>query len=235
MGSELFNSIGRRKAKTTRQRFTVPLSILAHGLILAGVIVVPLVAMGTVPLPLTSMRFVAVVHTPPVPPPLPALPVITPRVTSVDLNPDVAPTAAPDRVLDEIPPSMPALVDGIRDAVPVPSSGGGSRLDAPPPPAAVAPAGPVRVGGKIGPPRRVHDVPLTYPPIARAARVEGVVELDAVIAKDGTIKDVIVRTGHPMLDQAAVAAVRQWRYSPPTLNGEPVEVVMLVRVEFRLR
>jgi len=78
------------------------------------------------------------------------------------------------------------------------------------------------------------DVAPTYPPLARAAGVEGVVILEAVIAEDGSVRDVRVLRSNPLLEAAALEAVRQWRFSPTLLNGEPVPVVMTVTVAFRL-
>jgi periplasmic protein TonB len=78
----------------------------------------------------------------------------------------------------------------------------------------------------------LSKVPPDYPPIARAARIEGVVMLKAIIAKDGTIQNLQVLSGHPMLAPAAVAAVKQWRYRPYLLNGQPVEVETTVQVIF---
>jgi len=96
------------------------------------------------------------------------------------------------------------------------------------------PTGPVRVGGKIHPPAKLNNVAPTYPPVARQARVEGVVILEATISPDGRVTDVKVLRGIPLLDNSAIEAVRQWRYSPTLLNGVPVPVVMTVTVNFRL-
>jgi periplasmic protein TonB len=74
----------------------------------------------------------------------------------------------------------------------------------------------------------------TYPPLARSARIQGIVVLQAVISKQGTIENVTVLTGHPMLVPAAIAAVRQWRYRPYILNSEPVEVETQITVNFSL-
>lgn len=79
--------------------------------------------------------------------------------------------------------------------------------------------------------RKVQPV---YPPLARAARIQGVVLLQAMIGKDGTIENLHVLSGHPMLAAAAIEAVRQWRYRPYILNGEPVEVETQVTVSFSL-
>jgi protein TonB len=80
----------------------------------------------------------------------------------------------------------------------------------------------------------IHKVEPVYPPLARAARIQGAVELQAVIGKDGHIERLQVLRGHPMLVKAAVDAVQQWRYRPYILNGEPVEVETHVTVNFSL-
>jgi len=80
----------------------------------------------------------------------------------------------------------------------------------------------------------IHDVKPVYPPIAKAARVSGSVVLQATISKDGSIENLRVVNGHPMLVQAALDAVKQWRYKPYVLNGEPVEVETQITVNFTL-
>lgn len=80
----------------------------------------------------------------------------------------------------------------------------------------------------------LHRVQPVYPPLARQARVQGSVELRAIISKTGTIKDLIVVRGHPFLAPAAVEAVRQWRYRPYVLNNEPIEVETDITVNFLL-
>jgi periplasmic protein TonB len=80
----------------------------------------------------------------------------------------------------------------------------------------------------------IYRVQPTYPPLARQARVQGAVELRAIVSKSGTIENLVVVRGHPMLAAAAVDAVRQWRYRPYLLNNEPVEVETEVTVNFFL-
>jgi len=92
----------------------------------------------------------------------------------------------------------------------------------------------VRVGGNVQPPAPVSTPQPAYPPLARAARIEGVVQLEAVIGTDGRIHGLRVVQGHPLLAEAAVEAVRRWIYRPPSLNGDPVEMVMYVDVRFSL-
>ena len=94
---------------------------------------------------------------------------------------------------------------------------------------------PARVGGNISPPTKTRDVSPVYPEVARAARVEGVVILEATIGPTGAVTDVNVLRSVPLLDEAAVAAVRQWQYTPTLLNGVPVPVIMTVTVNFSLR
>lgn len=111
------------------------------------------------------------------------------------------------------------------------------------PPRALASATPPRSGDNTGGdalpadaqrPKKIADVRPVYPSLALAARVQGVVRIEAIIRKDGTVKEAKVVRSVPLLDQAALAAVRQWRYAPTIVNGEPVEVVVTVTVNFSL-
>lgn len=81
----------------------------------------------------------------------------------------------------------------------------------------------------------VHQVPPVYPPGALARRIEGAVNLEVSIAEDGSIASVKVLRGQPLLAEAAVTAVRQWRYTPPLLNGKPIAVQKEITVDFKLR
>jgi protein TonB len=80
----------------------------------------------------------------------------------------------------------------------------------------------------------IRKVQPAYPALARSARVQGIVVLQAMISKQGTIENLRILTGHPMLAPAAIEAVRQWRYRPYILNGEPVEVETQITVNFAL-
>ena len=101
------------------------------------------------------------------------------------------------------------------------------------PPAAQTPA-PVRVGGAIRPPMKTKHVNPIYPREAQAGRVQGIVILETVIGVDGTVRDAKVLRSVPLLDAAAVDAVRQWEFEPTQVNGVPVPVVMTVTVNFIL-
>ena len=96
-----------------------------------------------------------------------------------------------------------------------------------------AKAAAIRVGGKIKPPIKMNDVAPVYPAIARNAGVAGVVIIEATIGPDGKVIDAKVLRSVPLLDQAALDAVRQWEYAPTLLNGVPVPVVMTVTINFK--
>jgi periplasmic protein TonB len=92
----------------------------------------------------------------------------------------------------------------------------------------------IRVAARVVEANLIHDVAPTYPPEAGRARIEGTVVLLAVIGKDGRVQDVRVDSGLPLLAQAAIDAVKQWRYRPYLVNGEPVEVDSRITINFTL-
>jgi protein TonB len=174
---------------------------------------------------------------PPPPPPPAASP--TSRVQPTPS--DVAPVSyePPEGIHDEVdppPPSTPTI--GVVGSTGPGELGGlGNRTDYTPAPPPVQPqpiTGPLRVGGKIREPRRVSSVAPVYPAIARQVRVQGTVVIQAVIGVDGEVRDTKILNSVPLLDQAALDAVRQWRYQPTLLNGTPVAVIMTVSVRFTL-
>ena len=93
---------------------------------------------------------------------------------------------------------------------------------------------PIRIAGNVTQAKLLHRVDAVYPPIAKAANVQGTVVLRAIIAKDGTVKQLELISGPPMLTDAAMDAVRQWTYQPTRLYGEPVEVETTVSITFTL-
>jgi protein TonB len=119
----------------------------------------------------------------------------------------------------------PGVLNGIASL-----DGGGTRPVLATPP---APARPIRVS-HMDPGSLIYQVQPVYPPMARAARIEGPVVLAALISKDGTIENLRVVTGRPMLVSSAVEAVSKWRYRPYILNSEPVEVETQITVNFLL-
>ncbi len=152
---------------------------------------------------------------------------------------------------DELPPPAAAagVVGGVPGGVPGGTMGGviggiiGSVPAAappPPPPPKVEekpkPVVPqrIRVGGNVQSAKLVRQPKPVYPPLARQARIQGTVRFSAIIGKDGTIQNLQLVSGHPLLVQSATDAVKQWVYQPTQLNGEPVEVITQIDVNFTL-
>lgn len=114
-------------------------------------------------------------------------------------------------------------------------------LPLPPPPIvakkpeAAIPDVPVAIVSEIQAAKLIRKVTPAYPEMAKRANISGVVEIEAIIAKDGTMRSLRVLRGHPLLINAAVEAVKQWRYRPTLLQGQPVEVITRIEVNFRLR
>ena len=107
---------------------------------------------------------------------------------------------------------------------------GGLPSDAPPPPAKV-----VRIGGQIAQPKLIRQVKPVYPDLAVQSRVSALVILEAEVDTRGYVKTVKVLRGHPLFDDAAMEAVKQWRYQPLLLNGEPTGFILTVTVNFNLQ
>ena len=94
---------------------------------------------------------------------------------------------------------------------------------------------PVRLGGEIKPPKKLYDVKPVYPPIARASRVQGVVIVEAVLDATGRVAAVRVLRSIPLLDEAALDAVKQWQFEPALVDGQPRAVLMTTTVNFKLQ
>ena len=153
-------------------------------------------------------------------------------------SPNAAPLVPPSGVSEETgreqrdPSPLVGLVAGNEGGPPSSLVDGfGAMATAPPPP---PPVTPIRLHSGMKAPVKIADVAPTYPMIARSARVQGVVILEAVLDASGSVESVRVLRSIPLLDQAALDAVRQWRFTPALLNGEPVPVVMTVTVNFTL-
>jgi protein TonB len=212
---------------------TFVLSLVLHVLLVGGFTVTRIMAASDLPDPPRPITFVIVrPEFPDVPPPRPrAEPSPTPAV-----NPNAAPVQEPEFLRPELPDRPD---DSLLRADVVFGAGSAdinAIPDAPPPPPArtVESLPPMRVGGIIRQPQKTHHVAPVYPEIARSARVSGLVILEAILAEDGTVRDLRVLRSVPLLDAAAIAAVREWRFTPTLLNGTPVAVVMTVTVAFNL-
>lgn len=99
---------------------------------------------------------------------------------------------------------------------------------------ALGKSAPMRVGGRLKPPRAIVQPPPEYPPLARQARIEGQVQIDAVLDEQGNVIEMKVVSGPLLLYQAALGALKQWKYQPTYLNDQPIAVQMLVTVTFVL-
>lgn len=236
MPRDLFEDVSDPSVRVGSQsRYSVPLSMLAHLVGLVAVLIVPLMATGALPSP----RSIPIVLVTPTEPDLPSPPPqrITPPVQRTPVAPDAAPVDVPQAITPEtgLEVDVERHVPSIEGALPGAVTEGLSTVLAEPPPPPARPTEPVRPGGKISTPTKLRDVAPIYPPLAQAARVQGVVILEAVIGEDGRVRDARVLQSIPLLDQAALAAVRRWEYSPTRLNGVPVAVVMTVTVKFALR
>ncbi len=148
---------------------------------------------------------------------------------------------APDPNALISPFASPPDVTGIPFGLPAGFGPGGSdtfvmgdNFAPPPPDTAPVQTEPYQVGGHVLAPRLIHQTQPVYPPLARQARIQGTVHLEAVITRHGAISRFRAVSGHPLLVQAALAAVEQWRYEPALLNGTPVDVITTVEVNFRL-
>ena len=115
-----------------------------------------------------------------------------------------------------------------------PSTRTATAVAPPPPPPPPAPPGTIRVGGNVMQSKLISQPHPVYPPEAKQARIQGVVKLNATIAKDGTVQRLEVMSGHPLLIPAALDAVKQWVYQPTLLNGQPVEIQTEIDVNFTL-
>jgi protein TonB len=215
--------------------YTIVVSICAHVAALIVLVAVPLVAMDAVPIAHRVSEFVraAAVQPPEVPPP----PSTRPPVTS-DVVIDAAPTQAPPRIDPEVvQPGPPGSFGDVAGGIPNGVDGALPMLNILPPPAPPARRDPVPVpvGGNIRPPAKIKHVAPVYPTLAQSVKKEGTVILEAVINEKGEVSQVRVLRSVELLDGAAMDAVRQWRFTPTLLNGQPVPVVMTVTVTFQLK
>ncbi|HUI42740.1 MAG TPA: TonB family protein [Terriglobia bacterium] len=224
------------------KRATMPIAYMFEAVLISVVLIYPL--MYTQTLPQAQLMTMLMAPPPPPPPPPPAAPapkVIIHRVSTEDLL--RAPTVIPktiQQVRDQpAPPQSAGVVGGVPGGVPGGSMGGviGGMIGAPPPPPPPKPATPKRItiGGQVEAAKCIFEPQPEYPQIAKMARVQGTVRLAAVISEGGTIQELRVISGPPLLVNSAMEAVRRWRYQPTLLNGEPVQVDTEIDVNFTLQ
>jgi periplasmic protein TonB len=214
--------------------------------VLIGVLVlIPLLHVQALPAKAIVTLLVAPAPPPPPPPPAPHHARVVQELQSeiTDTGQLRMPIRIPKRIAmlkDITPPSMaPAggVIGGVPGGVPGGVIGGiiGSMPRSaffPPPKPTVPKLIRVSQGVTLG--RLVYRVQPVYPEIARIAHVQGTVQLQAIIARNGSVQDLQAMSGNPMLIPAAIEAVKQWRFKPYLLNGQPVKVETEVRVVFAL-
>ena len=234
-----------RKQKVGIQRvLTLPVSIGIHVVVVVAVVVG---AIWSVEFPLNSPAQVAqysVASAPPPPPPPPpppkaATPTQVVKPVVVPTNQETAPTLVPEKVQPvaaaPADAGVPGGVEGgVEGGVPGGVLGGvigGVITEAPPP----KPEAPLRVGGDVKAPIVINRVEPQYPEVARKARISGIVIVECTISKAGDVTDIHVLKPLPFgLDNAAVEAVKRWKFKPGTLNGQPVDVIFNLTVNFKL-
>ncbi len=233
MPRDLFGDVTRPSISVGgRKWYTLPVSLLSHSLIVALVVAAPILAPAILPLIAQDMGDIVIITVPKPPPP----PTLRPASAQPVASTNAAPITAPDAITRET-----GLEAGFEDAASLSIIGGDIAGDIthgvvePPPLPPPAVQKPLRVGGAIRTPVKVRDVAPVYPPIAQAARVQGIVILEATIGADGRVANARVLRSVSLLDHAALEAVRQWEFTPTLLNGAPVPVVMTVTVSFVLR
>src|SRR5437660_9424033 len=232
------------KLKTARG-WTSVVSFLIQFMIIGVMVLIPLIFTEALPKSI-QLGFLVAPPPPPPPPPPAAAPVKIVKVIQTDIvNGQLrTPTKIPQKVQmikeEEAPPPVMAatgVVGGVPGGVPGGSMGGvigGIISSTPMAVPKVATPQRVRVSQGVSQGLLIRKVQPTYPPLARQARIQGQVMLQALISKDGSIENLRLISGHPMLAPAALEAVKQWKYKPYMLNGEPVEVETTVQVNFTL-
>ena len=222
----------------SHQGRSVAATIVIEAIAIGGIVIVPMMAAQILPAPPSVLAYVAAEPPPPPPPPPPTKAAPPPETPPTDT--DTAPTTEPETIKPEPPidpgfdqpdpligPGIVAGPEGRVDAPPLPPP--------PPPPPPPAPQTPLRVGGEIRAPLKTKHVSPMYPPIARSAGIQGIVIIEAVIGVTGDVREARVLRSQPILDAAALDAVRQWEFTPTLLNNQPVPVIMTVTVQFTLK
>ena len=229
------------KLGTGRTKYTTFLSFLLQCALIGVLVLIPLIY--TEALPAKAMLTPLVAPPPPPPPPPPPTPQVVVKKVSTDIIDGAlrTPTKIPDKIKkvveEEAPPPVTSSNMGVIGGVgPAGSPGGvlGGVLASANSAAPKIEVRKLRVSAGVQASKLISQPKPLYPPIAKQARVQGTVVLAATISKSGTIDNLRVVSGHPMLTQSALQAVRQWKYQPTYLNGEPVEVETTINVNFSL-
>jgi protein TonB len=229
---------------TGRTSATFTASILLHVALALAVAVVPLLYYDSLPSQeALKAFFVAPLEVAPPPPPPPPPPAgahavtkVAPKLQTQAPQGFVAPIEVPNEIKPEegldlgVEGGVPGGVEGGVPGGVVGGVVGGLPSEAPPPPARV-----VRIGGQLAQPKLIRRVEPKYPDLAVQSRVSALVILEAEVDVRGYVKTVKVLRGHPLFDEAAMEAVKQWRYQPLLLNGEPTGFILTVTINFNLQ
>ena len=236
---------GATKKKAT-EPWAVALSLIFQCFLVGIAVLIPLIYTQALPKSTWNMMITAPPPPPPPPPPQAAIKVVHTNAVRLLHNGQLtAPTVIPKQVAmihqEEMPPEVGVGVEGgVPGGSAEGSEGGvlggvlgGLPSAAPAPPKPATPTR-IRLGGNVQSAKLISQQQPAYPPLARQARIQGNVVLHAIISKDGRIESLTVMSGHPLLIQAALDAVRNWRYQPTLLNGDPVEVDTTITVIFTM-
>jgi len=237
-----------QREKNPRRTVATVISFLVQCSLLVIAVLVPL--MYTDVLPKQQLLSFLVAPPPPPPPPPPAAAPAKPvaRITEISDGHLRTPTRIPQKVQilheEDTPPTLATggVVGGVPGGIPGGQLGGviggiiSSTSNLAIVPKMAAPVMPkrIRISQGVTEGRIIQRVQPEYPPLARAARVQGDVILTAIISRTGEIQNLVLVSGHPMLVPSALKAVQQWSYRPFLLNGEPVEVETTIKVIFQL-
>ncbi|MFI5174028.1 MAG: energy transducer TonB [Terriglobia bacterium] len=252
-GTAMFDTMDMQRSqdKNSRKPLTVFFSVGLHVIALVFLVLIPLIYTEALPLSQIRNYFITAPPSPPPPPAVRAVKIIgverhVSEVSSIQIQmpAEIPPNIA--RIVDEGPTasSPVGLPDGVIGGTQTGPPYGtprwlpGPRQAAalPPPVQRTEPSKPVRIQISTGPQQAklIFAPTPIYPPFATVNHIQGTVVLEAIISKDGTIQDLQVESGHPLLIPAAIAAVKEWRYRPTLLNGQPVEVITTITVNFKL-
>jgi len=236
MFDDLLESTNEKKK--TNKGWGFVLSGIVQATILGILILIPLIYTEALPKAMLSTLLVAPPPPPPPPPPpQPVKTIVKPVARLIQSGKLMQPRAIPKEVAvfkeAELPPDVvtnAGTTGGVFGGIP---GQGMVSAVAPPPP---KPAAPTRVkqGGNVTAALIITQTRPVYPALARQARIQGNVVLHAIIDKDGKVAQLEVISGHPLLVQSALDAVKQWRYKPTLLNGDPVEVDTTITVTFTM-
>jgi protein TonB len=236
MFNELIESSTEKKKTNTG--WTMILSAIVQISALSVLILIPLIYTQALPKAMLATLLVAPPPPPPPPPP-PVKAIIKPVARLIQSGKLVQPRAIPKDVAvfkeAELPPDVVNDTNqgGVFGGIPGQGIMAGNGSVLPPPKSAAAPAR-IKQGGAVTAASIITQTRPAYPPLARQARIQGVVVLHAIIDKDGKVAQLEVVSGHPLLVQSALDAVKQWRYKPTQLNGDPVEVDTTIQVTFTM-